>query len=418
MRRSNLFNAAAGLGIQAFLKLVFSVASLKIVTFYAGPAGVAIVGQLQAILQIASAIVSSTVSVGVVKSISDQKTARTTVLSTAFGILCAFSLATLLLLIALGPNIADRYLTQQWRNAIYLVPFAAFFIGCSSLSLSYFNGVQNYRAYSIFSALLSLFISGLTIVLTVVYGRWGAIYSVVIAPIAAVPVLIYVFHSNSAHHLIRRFKFGEVTLIKTLLSFSVMGMTSSIVTYGGQIYLRDFIVQSLSLESSGIWYATTRFSELYMGISSIIFSAILVPQYSKSGNENISPIVLRMLMYALLFSFVMVVSVYVLSGAIIGYMYGDLFQEVKGLTKLYVIGDAIKVVSWVFLYVAIAKQYVKFYMLFEIISTLFYVFFSVLIYESFGLNAMPFGYIAQSIVSLAVVIIWFVLNKNNVDRVG
>ena len=74
---------------------------------------------------------------------------------------------------------------------------------------------------------------------------------------------------------------------------------------------------------------------------------------------------------------------------------------------LYVIGDAIKVLSWVFLYVFIARQKVLFYLTYEIFSAVVYVVFSILAFRYLDFKYMAVGYVVQVALSLLIVMYGF-----------
>ncbi|WP_247255395.1 oligosaccharide flippase family protein [Pseudomonas moorei] len=399
------------IGCQAVFKLLFAIASLKIVAFYVGPSGMAVVGQIQAFLQILSAGASSVTTSGVVKLIAEDKYPKERVLQSALTLLLAFSCSFVLILIFSSAFISSFFLQDGWVKVLLLLPLGAFFIGLNNLFISYFNGEQKYNEYFVYSVTTAFFTALSTCVFSIFFGKVGAIYSIALAPaIAGVCVLL----------LPARFRLPRLSLlsldtkiIKILLSYSLMALGSVVIVYGVQIVLRDFISTKGSMVEAGTWYAVTRLSDIYMGICSVLFSTLLLPKYSSQEGSGLASLVCRIGFVTLGFVIVMAVSVNVLASFAIWLVYGDAFAAAVGIIKIYVVGDAFKCLSWVFLYVMIAKQHVRFYLVYEMLSALLYLLLCVFCYRFYGFENMAFGYPLQGAVSLCMVVVWFLVARNN-----
>jgi O-antigen/teichoic acid export membrane protein len=401
-----MIKSVMNVGSQAIVKLIFSIVSLKIVAYYAGPSGMAVLGQLQAFLQIASAGASSVTSTGVVKLISEGRAQKDKVIACSFLLLLIYSVILFLIFFVFVDPISDFFFGGQWRYALLILPIAAFFLGINSLFASYYNGVQNYRLYFFYSIFLSFLTSGITILLAVYFYFDGAIYSVVLAPLIAGLILLLFFRGWAGRGwrvAIEDFK----PLSATLLQFSLMALVSALVVYGGQIYLRYFISDNVSVSSAGIWYSATRLSDIYVGIASVLFSTILLPRYSALSGFGLRSEVWKVFKIAIVFSLFMVVCVKVLSSYVVSVIYGHGFDDAAQILDLYVVGDALKVMTWVFLYVFIAKQRILFYLVYEVLTALVYVLSSIMALQYFNFSHMALGYVVQAAFSLGALLCWF-----------
>jgi O-antigen/teichoic acid export membrane protein len=397
------------IGCQAIFKLMFAIASLKVVAFYVGPSGMAVVGQIQAFLQILSAGASSVTTTGVVKLIAEDKIPKERALQSSLVLLTAFSFSFFLVLLFTNNVISDFFLQGEWSRALLLLPLGAFFLGLNNLFVSYFNGCQKYNEYFWFSVITALLTTLATCVLAFSFGKSGAIYSIALAPVVAgLCVLI----------LPARFRLPKLNLIsldiktiKVLLSYSFMALGSVIIVYGVQIALRDYISISGSMAEAGVWYAATRLSDIYMGICSVLFSTLLLPKYSSQENSDLARLVLKVGGAAFGFVLLMIGSVALFADFAVFLVYGDAFNMATGVIRIYVLGDALKCLSWVFLYIMIAKQHVKFYLAYEVFSALLYLAFCVIFFRLYGFENMAFGYVVQGSISLLAVLIWFLAGK-------
>lgn len=402
-----MFKLIVNIGFQAVLKLFFSVLSLKVVSYYAGPSGMAALGQLQAFLQIASAGASSVTTAGVVKHISEKTHPEYNVVAVSFALLVIFSSLLLLLFSGVVEFISDYFFEGAWVTAIFLLPLAAFFVGVSNIFISYYNGRQEYRKYFYYSVLYSFLMMLVTILIAFLYGLDGAVYSVVVSPILVGLVLILLFKKFSFSKVSYSFN-RDWSIASSLLKFSFMAIGSAVVVYGGNIYLRDYISTHVSVSSAGLWYSATRLSDIYMGITSVIFSTILLPRYTSFYSKELKKQVVDVFFIAVLFSIVMVFCIQFFSDFIVKIIYGKDFYGASEILNLYSIGDGVKVITWVFLYVSIAKQRVGFYIVYEVFSAACFVSFSILLYKYFDFSYMPLGYLAQSLLSLCIVILWYI----------
>lgn len=401
-----MIKSIVNVGSQAVLKLLFSVFSLKIVAYYAGPSGIAVYGQLQSFLQMSGAGASSMTSTGVVKLISEGKYAESDVLKTSLLLLVIYTGILFIVFLTFSDLIAVFFLDDSWRAALVAMPLAAFFVGVSSLFVSFYNGRQDYRSYFVISILMSFLTAAFTIGCAFLFKKEGAIYSVVVAPTGAGLVTLLCFQGWMRDW---RAGFSGVLspLAKTLLQFSLMALGSAVVVYGGQIYLRHFIAGNVSVDAAGIWYSATRLSDIYVGIASILFSTILIPRYSGLSGSVLTSEVLKMFWLGGAFALSMIVAVNVASGWGVHLIYGASFEAASDILNMYVFGDAMKLLTWIFLYVFIAKQKVLFYLVYEVLSAASYVIFSMLAFKYSGFDNMALGYVVQVSISLSVLAFWF-----------
>lgn len=401
-----MIKSIVSIGSQAVIKLLFSVVSLKIVAYYAGPTGMAVVGQLQSFLQMASAGASAMTSTGVVKLVSEGRQEGAKVVKASFFLLFIYTVIVFFLLLIFSNVIVDFFLGGKWRGVLLLVPLASFFLGVSSLFISYYNGRQDYRRYFLYSILVSFF-TAVSVVLCAFYFDFkGAIFSVVVAPTFAGLIALFFFREWARDwKVISVYEFSS--LAKTLLQFSLMAVGSALVVYGGQIYLRYFIANNFSAEAAGIWYSATRLSDIYIGIASVLFSTVLLPKYSALSGRLLISEVTKMFICAVVFALFLVLAVSITSGWVVHIIYGAAFDVASRVLDIYVFGDALKVIGWTFLYVFIAKQKVAFYLVYEIFSAVAYVGFSMLALRYLSFDRMALGYVAQVSVSLVVLGFWF-----------
>ncbi|WP_431080224.1 oligosaccharide flippase family protein [Pseudomonas thivervalensis] len=406
------------IAVQAVFKLMFSVASLKIVAFYVGPSGMGVVGQVQAFLQILSAGVSSVTTTGVVKLIAEDKHSKESIVRTSAFLLVLSSFICFVVLLLSSKEIASYFLQGDWVLVLLLLPLGGFFIGLNNLFVSYFNGMQKYNEYFWYS-MITAFITALsTCVISFYFGKVGAVYSVVVAPVVAGICMLFLPEKFRLPRVRSVFKEIDGGILRILVSYSFMALGSAVVVYGGQIFLRDYIATNSTMAESGLWYAATRLSDIYMGICGVLFSTLLLPKYSAMEGRSLDGFIWRMAIVALAFGVVLVLVVGQLAGFIVWLIYGEDFAVSSEVLKVYVIGDGLKCLGWIFLYVMLAKQRVRAYLVYEVITAFLYLVSCIFFYRLYGLESMAYGYVLQGSISLFSVLLWFFISRNKTMAIG
>ncbi|EJL04870.1 MULTISPECIES: oligosaccharide flippase family protein [Pseudomonas] len=416
--RKGMLRPIINIAVQAVFKLMFSVASLKVVAFYVGPSGMAVVGQVQSFLQILSAGVSSVTTTGVVKLIAEDKHTKESIVRTSAFLLAFLSLICFVVFLLSSREISSYFLQGDWVVVLLLLPLGGFFLGLNNLFVSYFNGMQKYNEYFWYS-MATAFITALSVcVISFFFGKKGAVYSVVLAPVVAGVCMLFLPKRFYLPRMRGVFKKIDGEILKVLVSYSFMALGSAVVVYGGQIFLRNYIATNGTMAESGLWYAATRLSDIYMGICSVLFSTLLLPKYSAMEGRILDSFVWRMAVVALVFGVVLVLVVGQLANFIVWLIYGEAFVVSSEVLKAYVIGDGLKCLGWIFLYVMLAKQRVRAYLIYEMITAFLYLALCIFFYRLYGLESMAYGYVLQGMISLFLVLLWFFVSRNKTRSVG
>ncbi len=301
---------------------------------------------------------------------------------------------------------------------LLLLPLGGFFLGLNNLFVSYFNGMQKYNEYFWYS-MATAFITALSVcVISFFFGKKGAVYSVVLAPVVAGVCMLFLPKRFYLPRMRGVFKKIDGEILKVLVSYSFMALGSAVVVYGGQIFLRNYIATNGTMAESGLWYAATRLSDIYMGICSVLFSTLLLPKYSAMEGRILDSFVWRMAVVALVFGVVLVLVVGQLANFIVWLIYGEAFVVSSEVLKAYVIGDGLKCLGWIFLYVMLAKQRVRAYLIYEMITAFLYLALCIFFYRLYGLESMAYGYVLQGMISLFLVLLWFFVSRNKTRSVG
>lgn len=394
--------------ILSLFRILCSLTSMKVISFYIGPAGMLMYGQLQSFMQISSTVISSVTSTGVVKYTASGEYSERNVLATSFYMALVYAIVVFTCFYISSKIFVGSLIDTQWSMIYILIPISSLFFSITNLFLSIFNGRANYNQYVFFSIINASVTLIVTITLAYMFAIKGVMLSLIVAPIMA---------SLMCFPFLRILKLPKFTckseinfqLAKLMTHYSFMALTSVVLVYGVQIYLRYLISIFISPEDAGIWFSVTKLSEVYMGVVSIVFSTLILPKYAKSDSVNdigkevnfclkvLTPLIL-----------IMIFSIYIFSPAVIDLVYGDAFISASNILRVYALGDAFKIITWVYLYVALTRKNTAVYIKYEIISAALYL----LLCTFFLINNgsplyMAIGYVVQGGVSTVIIALWY-----------
>ncbi|HHW4413294.1 TPA: oligosaccharide flippase family protein [Citrobacter gillenii] len=402
-----MIKSAAKILSQSLVRLFCSIVSLKVIAFYAGPAGMLMYGQLQSFMQISSTIVSSVTSAGVVKYTASKEYSEREILTTAFYMSLVYSFLLLGVFFIASQFFVNSLIDKKWLYIFLMIPVSSFFYSITNLILSLFNGRANYTQYLYYSIFNTVLVFVATIILAFTISISGVMLSIVIAPIVAFILCMPFFNFFNINHFLS-LKGFSTNLARLLSQYSLMALTSAILVYGVQIYLRHLISVEIDDSSAGVWFSATKLSEVYMGIISLLFSTLIVPRYADTVEKKvIGKEVSLCLKIAIPMSILMILGVYLLAPTVINLIYGDSFSEASKILRIYAVGDALKVLTWVYLYVALTRKKTATYIVYEIFSSSLYLILCSYFLLWKGIEYMAYGYLAQGIVSVILISIWF-----------
>ncbi|MFA6988640.1 MAG: O-antigen flippase, partial [Candidatus Gastranaerophilaceae bacterium] len=162
--------------------------------------------------------------------------------------------------------------------------------------------------------------------------------------------------------------------------------TSALTVPVAQILVRNYIVDNISLDAAGFWQGIWKISDVYLTIVTTSLSVYYLPKLSEiqSDKELKKEILFG---YKILLPIVAIIAVfiYMTKMPIIHLLFTDKFIPMKDLFTFQLIGDFIKIASWLLGILMVAKAMTRWYIAVEIIFNITFVIFSVLFINKGGL---------------------------------
>ncbi|OOE00231.1 hypothetical protein BO219_13555 [Anoxybacillus kestanbolensis] len=384
-------------GIATVIRMLSGMVVNKVIAVYIGPSGLAMIGNFQNVLNTFVTLSTGGINSGITKYVAEfngDPKKRNEYLQASFFITLISSLMISLIIIVFKEWFSLKILHSLNYTSIFIVlSITIFFIGLNNYMLAVLNGLKYIRIYIFANILASLSSLVLTTFLTTQFGLYGAILSLVL--VHSVALMITVLYLLKKKDI--KFNFFLLNVPRrvyvNLLKFSLMSAVSIVTVPLVQLIIRGLIANQVSLESAGYWEALNRVSNMYLLIITTSLTTYYLPRLSEIKNANeLQREVIRGYKLILPVVGIILISVYLLKDWIVRILFTNEFQAMSDLFPLQLLGDFLKMSSWILAYLMVAKALTRFFIFSEIISGATYLLFSYLFINSLGVKGVILAY--------------------------
>jgi len=418
--RSSLLNAIA-VGVRMLTLLGIN----KVLAVYVGPAGYAAVGQFQNAVQMITVFASGAINTGVTKytaeySSDEQKLKRlwkTSGSITLLGsIVCAVGISLL------HNPLAAYFLGSAEYGGVFLW-FAASIVlfTFNALLLAILNGKKDVGRYVVANIAGSLFSLLITALMAMTYGLYGALIALAVYQSVAFFLTLIICRKTSWFSL--RSLFGRVdpAIARNLGRFALMALTSAICVPVGQIVIRNHLGAEFGWKAAGYWEAMWRLSTAYLMLITTTLSVYFLPRLSELEDPDDIKQEIRQGYKIILPGAAMAgVVIYLMRDVIIALLFTPDFAPMRELFAWQMVGDALKVGSWVLAFLMLGKAMFKMFIVAELIYTFGFIGLTYLFTNYWGFKGVAIAHAVNYFVYWLVVwrATYALLNKNNVPTLS
>lgn len=390
--KTSLLNAVA-----VAIKMLTLLGLNKILAIYAGPAGYAAIGQLQNVMQMATTFASGAVTNGVTKYTAEyqqQPELQRQVWQTAGSIILAMTATCMVLLWIFSSQLAGYFLRDPSYSAVFDVfAVAILLISINAYLLAILQGKADVRRYIIINIAGSLLTFVVTAVAAWKFGLRGALFALAVQQGLALFVTLGILHRQSWFEW--RSLFGRIDplVARRLLQFMAMAFTTAVCVPVCQILIRDLLGQQLSWESAGMWEAMNRLSGAYLMFVTTTLSLYYLPklaslqEFTAIRREIFSGYLLILPLVA-----IAACCMYLLRNVLIKLLFTEDFLPMAALFQWQLIGDFLKIGSWLLSYLMLSKAMTALYISTEIIFAISLYVLTVLFIRWFALEGASMAY--------------------------
>lgn len=405
--RTSLLN-----GVAVVVKLATALVLNKILAVYVGPAGYAIIGQFQNVVAILVNLAGGLVATGVTKSTAqhfDDEVKQHLVWQTAIRFSLIASLFAGLILLIVGGPLSEWLLHRSDMGGIFFwLALTLPAMAANNLLLAIVNGKKEvgvYVAANIIGSIVSLLMIGS---LGYWFGLFGALLAFTISP-AVVLITTAALVAKRAWFQ-SRFLWGkmEVSSTRELSGFAMMGITSALAVPVSHILIRDHLATILGLSATGFWQASWKISEIYLMLVTTTLSVYYLPRIAEIRTvPELKIEIIKVYRFVMPIVLIGALSIYLLRDFIIRTLFTEDFAPMRELFAWQLIGDVIKIGSFVLAYIMLGRAMVRVYVISEIIFSALFFAFVVVFVKIWGLQgaaiAYSFNYLLYWIFAVAMV---------------
>lgn len=394
----NLLKTSVLNGIAVLIKTVTMFVLNKILAVYVGPTGYAAIGQFQNFVQMATTFAGSAINTAVIKYTAEyhkDENKQREIWKTAGSIVFLFSLIFTFLILIFQKQLSF-YIFQSFKYQLVFVWFAVFllFFNFNTLFLAILNGKKEIVKFVVANIAGSLFSLAITSVLAIKYHLYGALIALSIYQSTAFFVTLLLCYKADWFKF--SYLFGKIDLgiTEKFASYLLMALVSAICVPLSQMLIRTYLTQEFGLAYAGYWEAMIRLSAAYLMLVTTTLGVYYLPRLSELNNiDEIKKEVYLGYKFILPLTILGGSVVFMLRDWIIKFLFSSSFLPMQDLFFWQLIGDTLKIGSWILAYLMLSKAMTKLFIITEIIFALSLVALTYICTIFFGFEGVSIAYL-------------------------
>ncbi|MBY8596976.1 O184 family O-antigen flippase [Escherichia coli] len=385
-----LLKVSALSGMLTLLKMLMGFIIAKVIAVYTGPAGMAMLGQIQNIINSLNGIVNSPVSNGVVRFTAENNKSGFYKCSPWWRASLEWLIILCVITIPLGFLFSDYLSTWLFETkefgwliklTVIFLPLTAF----GTLISSVINGLENFRRYIILIMVSVLISSCLMIVMIIYAGLKGALIAAVFQSSMIGAVMLLTNIKQPWFSLTYWWGNTNSKARKDIAGYILMAVTSAITAPLSLILVRNIIIYHSGWEQAGQWQAVWKISEVYLSIITISLSTYFLPKLaSKADVGGIIQEINKTALIVIPLAITMAVVVYAGRDIAIYILFTEQFRAARELFAIQLLGDIVKIISWLYAYPMLSRGATKWYVSTEILFSASFVILSWFLVGEYG----------------------------------
>lgn len=371
----NLLNTSLLNGIAVLIKTATLFLLNKILAVYVGPAGYAAIGQFQNFIQMVTAFSGSAINTAIIKYTAEyyeDETKQRAIWKTAGSLVFLFSLVFSFLIIIFQKSLSTFIFHTAEYQSVF-VWFAVFLLlfNFNALFLAILNGKKEILKLVIANIAGSIFALIVTSILAVQFKLYGALIGLSIYQSLA--FFITLFLCYKADWFKFSYLFGKIDsdISRKFAGFVLMALVSAVCIPLSQILIRSHLTTEFGVVYAGYWEAMVRLSGAYLMLVTTTLGVYYLPRLSEL--KEFSDIKYEVYLgYKFIFPLALFggLSVFLLKDWVIVILFSDSFLPMRELVLWQMIGDSLKIGSWILAYLMLSKAMTKIFITTEIIFSL------------------------------------------------
>ncbi|MFW1746757.1 O-antigen translocase [Acinetobacter guillouiae] len=394
----NLLKTSILNGIAVLIKTVTMFVLNKILAVYVGPSGYAAIGQFQNFIQMVITFAGTAINNGVVKYTAEyyeNESEQQLVWKTAGSIVLTFSVFFSAFILIFQKQLSIYIFHTDIYQTVFIW-FAVFltFFTFNSLFLAILNGKKEVLRLVVANIVGSIFSLVVTGILVIKYSLYGALVSLSIYQSLAFFVTLFLCYKSNWFKLTYLFGKIDKSIAKKFAAFALMALVSAICVPLSQMVIRSYLTHEYGSSYAGYWEAMIRLSAAYLMLVTTTLGVYYLPRLSELS--NIQQIKFEIYLgYKYIFPLAVIggLFVYFLKDWIITLLFTKSFLPMRDLFFWQMIGDSLKIGSWILAYLMLSKAMTRLFITTEIIFAITSILLTYLCTQIFGFEGVSIAHL-------------------------
>ncbi|WP_333664554.1 O-antigen translocase [Acinetobacter guillouiae] len=394
----NLLKTSILNGVAVLIKTATMFVLNKILAVYVGPAGYAAIGQFQNFIQMVTTFAGSAINTAVIKYTAEHyedEITQQSIWRTAGSIVLIFSLFFSILILIFQKQLSIYIFHTDAYQSVF-VWFAVFltFFTFNAFFLAILNGKKEVLRLVIANIVGSLFSLAITSTLAVKYSLYGALIALSIYQSLSFFATLFLCYKANWFRL--SYLFGKINkdIAKKFVAFALMALVSAICVPLSQMVIRSYLTYEYGLTYAGYWEAMIRLSAAYLMLVTTTLGVYYLPKLSELS--KVREIKLEVYLgYKFIFPLAVIggLVVYLFRDWIITLLFTKSFLPMRDLFFWQVIGDSLKIGSWILAYLMLSKAMTKLFITTEIIFAITSILLTYICTQVFGFEGVSIAHL-------------------------
>lgn len=411
--QTNLFKITSLNSLSVILKLFIGLITSKVIAVFVGPSGLALLGNFRNFVGSFETISTLGFQNGIVKYVAETGEKETELKKYVSTIFISIAFVSLFLSGLLF------FLADYWNELIFgsnfkytfifeIFAFALPWYALSLVLVAILNGLGRFKNViyiTIIGNCIGLIVSVLFIYQ---YQTVGALLSIILTPSLLFIVSFYFISKELSILNCVRFRFFEFRIVENLSHYFVMAFVSGIVGSVVFLSIRKNIIATIGIQEAGFWEAITRISTYYLLFVSSILTLYFLPKLAVAKNNQETKNVFWRY-YKNIFPLIVVglTVLYFTRFLIVKILFTNEFLPVTTLFFWQLLGDMLKMASWILGYQFFAKKLTVAFIVTELLSLSVTYLSSIFLTKIFGIQGVVMAHALTYFVYLLVLSVYF-----------
>ena len=396
----NLLKTSVLNGIAVLVKTATMFILNKILAVYVGPSGYAAIGQFQNFIQMVTSFAGGAINTAVVKytaEYGDDPSEQHKIWQNAGTIILALSIIfSLLIIVFQKPLSLYIFHSTEYRSVFIWFGIFLIFFNFNALFLAILNGKKEILKLVIANIVGSVFSLAITGFLAYQYHILGALIALSIYQSIAFFITLALCIRSDWFKF--QFLFGKIDkAISTKFGhYALMALVSAVCVPLSQIVIRSLLTKEFGASYAGYWEAMTRLSGAYLMLVTTTLGVYYLPRLSelKTFQEIKHEVYTG---YKFIFPLALMggLAVYLQRDWIIKLLFTESFMPMRELFLWQIIGDILKIGSWILAYLMLGKAMSKLFIMTEIGFSILIILLTYLCTKIVGFEGSTFAYMVN-----------------------